>query len=86
MLLQTDTSWGCNNRVGEEKPCNLGKFYGNSYFVYPKGKIIVEGSEDNDELIIGEFDLDFIREVRTDWQFFRDRRPETYEDMTKLLP
>ncbi|MHA2292186.1 MAG: nitrilase-related carbon-nitrogen hydrolase [Candidatus Hodarchaeales archaeon] len=77
---------GCINRVGEEKPWNLGRFYGNSYFVDPKGKILVEGSEDKDELIIGEFDLDFISEVRTNWQFFRDRRPETYDEMTKLLP
>ncbi|MFC3882829.1 hypothetical protein ACFOU2_04640 [Bacillus songklensis] len=27
-----------------------------------------------------------IREVRDTWQFYRDRRPETYEEMTALLP
>jgi N-carbamoylputrescine amidase len=31
-------------------------------------------------------DLDVIEEVRRTWQFYRDRRPETYGDMTKLLP
>jgi len=30
---------GCINRVGEEKPWNLGKFYGQSYFVDPRGQI-----------------------------------------------
>lgn len=77
---------GCINRVGVEKPWNIGTFYGTSYFVDPRGQIIAEGSEDKDELIIAEFDLDMIREVRDTWQFFRDRRPETYDDMTKLLP
>jgi len=75
---------GCINRVGTEKPWNLGKFYGSSYFVDPKGQTIVQGSEDNDELVVGELNLDMIDEVRATWQFFRDRRPETYDVLTKL--
>lgn len=75
---------GCINRVGEEKPWNLGRFYGTSYFVDPRGQIIAEASEYNDELLIAEFDLDMIDEVRSTWQFFRDRRPETYSRMTDL--
>lgn len=75
---------GCINRVGEEKPWNLGKFYGQSYFVDPRGQIFAEASRDNDELLIAEFDLDLIEEVRSTWQFFRDRRPETYGDLTRL--
>lgn len=74
------------NRVGEERPWKIGRFYGTSYFVNPYGQIIAEGSEDRDELVVAELDLDQIREVRDKWQFFRDRRPETYEDMIKLLP
>ena len=68
---------GCINRVGEEKPWNLGKFYGSSYFVDPRGQIFAQASEDKDELLVAEFDLDMIEEVRSVWQFFRDRRPET---------
>jgi N-carbamoylputrescine amidase len=75
---------GCINRVGEEKPWNLGRFYGTSYFVNPRGQIIAEASEFNDELLIAEFDLDLIDEVRSVWQFFRDRRPETYGPITEL--
>ncbi len=75
---------GCINRVGEEKPWNLGKFYGQSYFVDPRGQIFAEASRDDDELLVAEFDLDLIDEVRSTWQFFRDRRPETYGDLTKL--
>lgn len=75
---------GCINRVGEEKPWNLGKFYGTSYHVDPRGQIINEASEDHDELLISDLNLDLIEEVRSTWQFFRDRRPETYGDLVKL--
>jgi N-carbamoylputrescine amidase len=75
---------GCINRVGEEKPWNIGKFYGSSYFVDPRGQTIKQGSEDKDELVVAEFDLNLIDEVRNTWQFFRDRRPETYEELVKL--
>jgi N-carbamoylputrescine amidase len=77
---------GCINRTGIEEPWRIGKFYGTSYFVNPRGKIIAEASEDKDELVIADLDLDMIREVRDTWQFFRDRRPETYSDLVKLLP
>ncbi len=70
---------GCINRVGVEKPWNIGKFYGSSYFVDPRGQIFSQASEDNDELLVAEFDLDMINEVRSVWQFYRDRRPETYK-------
>jgi beta-ureidopropionase len=76
--------WGCINRVGTEAPWNVGKFYGSSYFVNPRGEIFSIASEDNDELLVAEFDLEMIDEVRNVWQFFRDRRPETYGRLTEL--
>jgi N-carbamoylputrescine amidase len=72
---------GCINRVGTEKPWNLGQFYGTSYFVNPRGELFKIASENDDELLIAEFDLDMIDEVRSTWQFFRDRRPESYDDL-----
>jgi beta-ureidopropionase len=39
-----------------------------------------------DELVYADCDLDMIEEVRKVWQFYRDRRPETYGDMVKQLP
>jgi beta-ureidopropionase len=77
---------GCSNRVGSEGPWNIGKFYGTSYFVDPRGQFLAEGSEDQDELVVADLDLDMIEEVRRTWQFYRDRRPETYDDMCELLP
>jgi beta-ureidopropionase len=29
-------------------------------------------------------DFELIREVRNTWQFFRDRRPETYSGLTEI--
>ena len=75
---------GCINRVGTEEPWNIGRFYGSSYHVDPRGSIIDCASEDNDELLISELDLDMIDEVRKTWQFFRDRRPETYQRMLDI--
>jgi beta-ureidopropionase len=69
---------GAINRVGTEAPWNIGRFYGSSYFVDPRGQILACGSEDQDELVVASLDLDLIEEVRRTWQFFRDRRPDAY--------
>jgi len=73
---------GAVNRIGTEAPWNIGRFYGSSYFVNPRGKIIAKASEDKDELVTADMDWDMVREVRNLWQFFRDRRPETYAPLT----
>ncbi len=75
---------GCVNRIGIEKPWDLGEFYGSSYFVDPRGQIVATASEDKDELLVTEIDLELIEEVRETWQFFRDRRPEAYKELTAL--
>jgi len=72
---------GAINRVGTEAPWNIGKFYGSSYFVNPRGQFIAEASEDNDELVVADLDLNVIDEVRKVWQFYRDRRPEAYDEI-----
>jgi N-carbamoylputrescine amidase len=35
-------------------------------------------------LVNAEMDMDMVREVRNLWQFFRDRRPETYASLVNL--
>ena len=74
---------GAINRVGHEQPWDIGEFYGKSYFCSPRGKIIAQASRDSDELVVADLNLDEIREVRNVWQFFRDRRPETYDELVK---
>ena len=74
---------GTNNRVGREEPWNFGEFYGSSYFCNPYGEILAQGSRDQDELVVADLDLDLINKVRAHWQFYRDRRPESYGDIAK---
>jgi beta-ureidopropionase len=72
------------NRVGTEAPWNIGEFYGQSYFVGPRGDIIAQASRDKDELLVADLNFDDIKEVRDLWQFYRDRRPETYKELVAL--
>lgn len=73
---------GAINRVGVEQPWEIGEFYGSSYFCDPRGRIVAQGSRDRDEVIVADLDLDQIAEVRNTWQFYRDRRPDTYGGLT----
>ena len=59
----------------------MGEFYGQSYLVDPRGQFVAMGSRDKDEVVIGVMDRDVIREVRNTWQFFRDRRPDSYDSL-----
>ncbi len=71
------------NRVGIEAPWKIGEFYGQSYFCNPRGQIMAEGPRDKDALVVADLNLDQIEEVRSVWQFYRDRRPDAYGPLTK---
>src|SRR6266849_833978 len=69
------------NRVGHEQPWDIGEFYGQSYFCDPRGQFIAEAPRDQDELLVAELNLEEIAQVRNTWQFFRDRRPDSYQSL-----
>src|SRR6187402_2745806 len=69
---------GAINRVGTEAPWRIGEFYGQSYFCDPRGKFLAEGPRDKDAVVVADLNLDLIEEVRSVWQFYRDRRPDAY--------
>lgn len=70
---------GAINRAGTEGPWEIGEFYGQSYFCDPRGQMVAQSDRRAaDDLVVADLDLDLIREVRNTWQFFRDRRPESY--------
>ncbi|GAC1603016.1 MAG: apolipoprotein acyltransferase [Acidimicrobiales bacterium] len=74
---------GAINRVGIE-PLGDDDFYGTSYFVDPEGRLVGDvGDADKPELIVRDLDMDLLQTVRDRWQFYRDRRPDAYEDLTK---
>jgi N-carbamoylputrescine amidase len=72
---------GTINRVGVE-PLGTNEFYGQSYFVDPRGQFVGEVASDVDEtVVVRDLDLGLIDEVRRTWAFYRDRRPDTYNQL-----
>ena len=74
---------GTINRVGIE-PLGDNDFYGQSYFSTPRGEFVGDvGSDQDEELLVRDLNLDLIEEVRQVWQFYRDRRPDAYDKIVK---
>jgi len=74
------------NRVGLEKQSENSdgiEFWGQSFIADPQGKILTKASIDKEETIIAEIDLEHLETVRRNWPFFRDRRIDSYGDITK---
>ncbi len=74
------------NRIGLEQyvPGTDGiQFWGSSFICGPQGEILAQASEDKEEILIAEVDLDLQENVRQNWPFFRDRRIDSYEDISK---
>lgn len=77
---------GALNRVGHEQPWDIGEFYGASYFSDPEGRIIASGPRNEDALVTAQIDEAVLRTAREHWQFYRDRRPDTYGPLSQDLP
>ncbi|MGA6980628.1 MAG: carbon-nitrogen hydrolase, partial [Candidatus Sulfotelmatobacter sp.] len=81
------------NRVGFETGNVRGKstpghgleFWGGSFFCDPFGKVIAEGSQDREEILIGDVDLKALEDIRRNWPFLRDRRIDAYAPITSRL-
>ncbi|WP_035839548.1 nitrilase-related carbon-nitrogen hydrolase [Kitasatospora azatica] len=71
------------NRVGVEEYGD-NDFYGTSYFVDPRGQFVGEPASDKEEeLVVRDLDLGLIEEVRHQWAFYRDRRPDAYGSLAE---
>ncbi len=73
------------NRIGHEAPAGGDglEFWGSSFIAGPDGTLLAEASTDQEEVLIASLDLSLIDTQRTHWPFFRDRRIEAYEGLTK---
>lgn len=67
------------NRVGSEGEI---KFWGSSFVADPGGNIIAQASEDQPEILICDIDISLMDRTRQMWPFFRDRRIDSYDEMT----
>ena len=68
------------NRVGTE---NGVQFWGNSFICNPMGRLLVSSPSAQDDLVTCELDLDSIEKTRRVWPFFRDRRTDSYNQITE---
>ncbi len=74
---------GAINRVGVE-PLGDNDFYGTSYFADPRGQFVGDvASDQEEELVIRDLNMDLVQEVRSQWAFYRDRRPDMYDQIAK---
>lgn len=80
------------NRIGIEKITPSAEnnnqnsslnFYGSSFITNETGEIIESADRENEAVLVAEFDLDAINEMRFSWGIFRDRRPECYGEILK---
>jgi len=73
------------NRVGHEAPDGGDglEFWGQSFVADPSGQIIGKASNDQEEVLITDIDLEQLDQQRTHWPFLRDRRIDAYGDLLK---
>ena len=74
------------NRIGLEQYIEGTQgiqFWGSSFICGPQGEILAQASEDEEEILMAQVDLDLQENVRQNWPFFRDRRIDAYGEITK---
>lgn len=75
------------NRVGFERASALSDqgihFWGTSFATGQQGEILVQGSKDNEEILIVDLDLSHNERVRRGWPFLRDRRIDYYDGIVE---
>ena len=59
-------------------------FYGSAGSADQTGKPVASADRTSEAVITATFDLDEVRDYRTSWGLFRDRRPELYGALLKL--
>lgn len=68
-----------SNRIGTETDDESSMtFYGSSFIADQTGTIVEEADRETEAVLVHEFDLDAIAQMRREWGVFRDRRPEMY--------
>ena len=74
------------NRTGfEPDPASDGgiEFWGQSFIAAPDGHIVHRAPQDDECVFVEELPLDAIKTMRHGWPFFRDRRIDAYDSITR---
>ena len=70
---------------GNRAPGQGLEFWGGSFFADPFGRVLAEASSDKEEILLGEVNLKELEEIRRNWPFLRDRRIESYAQITSRM-
>jgi N-carbamoylputrescine amidase len=73
------------NRTGFEQPAKEQggiMFWGSSFICDPQGVLIAQASEDKEEIVMADVDLNHLEKIRRNWPFLRDRRIDAYGEIT----
>jgi len=81
------------NRVGFERGDIRGdaapgpglQFWGGSFLCDPFGRVIAQACRDAEEILVAEVDLGFLEDTRRNWPFLRDRRIDSYGEITRRM-
>ncbi|WP_299073625.1 carbon-nitrogen hydrolase [uncultured Paraglaciecola sp.] len=75
------------NRTGFEASPVTGdpgiQFWGNSFVAGPQGELLAQASSDKEENLIVDIDLNRTEQIKRIWPYFRDRRIDAYDELTK---
>jgi N-carbamoylputrescine amidase len=70
------------NRVGSEEKQD---FYGRSFCISPEGELLDKPTGMKDSIALIEIDLKNIDQARKEWPFFKDRRPDSYKEILRVI-
>ncbi len=75
------------NRTGFEPSPDDGdsgiQFWGQSFIAGPQGEILAIAESDQEQTLVVDLDMERTEQVKRIWPYFRDRRIDAYQDMTK---
>lgn len=67
------------NRCGTEGNMH---FWGGSFLADPSANLLVK-ADDKEQIVLATCNFDHVRRMQNSWRFLKERRPETYGDLTK---
>jgi len=76
----------CNRTGYEADPSGVTggiQFWGHSFVAGPQGEIIAQASDESEEILYAEIDMERSEDVRRIWPFFRDRRIDAFGDIVE---
>jgi N-carbamoylputrescine amidase len=75
------------NRTGFEPSPTEGdpgiQFWGHSFIAGPQGEILAQASDDKEQTLVALLDMQRSENIKRIWPYFRDRRIDAYQDITK---